>query len=88
MRFHSFGYEAGDVRFHNCVIVVFSPCMASTSAKDLGACSPRKYFEIRCSEISEIASEAILGQEQSRSSYRYMARGELHLNFGCPCMHC
>ena len=50
----------------------------------MGACSPRKFLEIRCSEI---ASEAILGQKQSRSSYRYMACGELHLNFGCPCMH-
>ena len=45
------------------------------------------FFEIRCSEINEIASEAILGQKQSHSSYRYMARGELHLIFGCPCMH-
>ena len=32
----------------------------------------------------EIASEAILGQKQSRSSY--MARGVLHPIFGCPCM--
>ena len=31
----------------------------------------------------EIASEAILGQKQS-SSYMYMARGALHLIFGCP----
>ena len=31
------------------------------------------FFEIRCSEI---VSEAILGQKQSRSSY--MARGALH----------
>ena len=38
-----------------------------------GACSLRKSLESRCSEI---ASEAILGQKQSRSSY--MARGELH----------
>ena len=30
---------------------------------------PQEIFEIRCSEISEIASEAILGQKQSRSSY-------------------
>ena len=45
-----------------------------------GACSPRKFLEVRCSEI---ASEAILGQKQSRSSC--MARGALHLIFGCPC---
>ena len=38
-------------------------------------------LEIRCSEI---ASEAILGQKQSRSSY--MARGVLHPIFGCPRM--
>ena len=48
----------------------------------LGACSPRKFLEIRCSEI---ASEAILGQKQSRSSYT--ARGVLHPIFGCPCVH-
>ena len=29
----------------------------------LGACSPRKFLEIRCSEI---ASVAVLGQKQSR----------------------
>ena len=34
---------------------------------------------------SEIASEAILGQKQSRSSY--MAHGVLHPIFGCPCVH-
>ena len=38
--------------------------------------------EIRCSEI---ASGAILGQKQSRSSY--MARGILHPIFGCPRLH-
>ena len=48
----------------------------------LGACSPRKLLEIRCSEI---ASVAILGQKQGRSSY--MAHGVLHPIFGCPCMH-
>ena len=43
----------------------------------LGACSPRKFLEIRCSEI---ASEAILGQRQSHSSsVTYMARGILYL---------
>ena len=47
-----------------------------------GACSPRKFLEIRCSEI---ASEAILGQKQSGSSY--MARGAMHPIFGCSCMH-
>ena len=37
---------------------------------------------------SEIASEAILGQELSRSSsVRYVARGVLYPMFGCPCMH-
>ena len=39
-------------------------------------------LEIRCSEI---VSEAILGQKQSCSTY--MARGVLHLIFGCSCMH-
>ena len=43
---------------------------------------PRKFWEIRCSEI---ASEAILGQKQSRSSY--MARGVLHPIIGCPSMY-
>ena len=37
---------------------------------------------VRCSEI---ASEAILGQKQSRSSY--IVRGVLHPIFGCPRMH-
>ena len=32
----------------------------------LGACSPKKFLEIRCSES---ASEAILGQKQSCNSY-------------------
>ena len=31
------------------------------------------------------ASEAILGQKQSR--WRYMARGALHPIFDCPCVH-
>ena len=44
----------------------------------LGACSPRKILEIRSSEI---VSEDILGQKQSRSSY--MARGVSHPIFGC-----
>ena len=38
--------------------------------------------EIRCSEI---ASEAILGQKYSHTSY--LARGVLHLIFSCPRMH-
>ena len=38
--------------------------------------------ELRCSVI---ASEAILGQKQSRSSYT--GRGVLHPIFGCPCVH-
>ena len=37
---------------------------------------PRKFLDIRCSQI---ASEAILEQKQSRSSY--IARGVLHLLF-------
>ena len=45
-----------------------------------GACSPRKFLEIRCSEI---ASEAILGQKQSCCSY--MAHGVLHPTFDCLC---
>ena len=44
-----------------------------------GGMVPQEIF--RCSEI---ASEVILGQKQSRSSY--MARGVLH-PIGCPCMH-
>ena len=47
-----------------------------------GGMPPRKFLEIRCSEI---ASEAILGQKQSGSSY--MARGAMHPIFGCSCMH-
>ena len=42
----------------------------------------RKFLGIR---YSEVASEAILGQKESRSSYT--ARGVLHPIFGCPCMH-
>ena len=48
----------------------------------LGACSPRKVLEIRCSEI---ASEVILGLKNSHSSY--LAHRVLHPIFGCPCMH-
>ena len=48
----------------------------------LGACSPRKFLEIRCSEI---ASQAILGQKHSHTSY--LTRGVLHPIFSCPCMH-
>ena len=47
-----------------------------------GGMLPQEILEIRCSEI---ASEAILGQKQSRSSY--MARGVLHPIFGCPRMY-
>ena len=42
---------------------------------------PSKILEIRCSEI---VSEAILGQKQSRS---YMGRVILHPIFVCPHMH-
>ena len=45
-----------------------------------GGMFPQEIF--RCSEI---ASEAILGHQQSGSNY--MARGVLHPIFGCPCMH-
>ena len=48
----------------------------------LGACSPRKFLEIRCSEI---ASEAILEQIHSHNSY--LAGGVLHPIFSCRCMH-
>ena len=46
----------------------------------VGGCSSRK-SEIRCSEIT---SEAILGQKQSRSSY--MAHRVLHPSFDCVCI--
>ena len=46
---------------------------------DVYVCSPRTFFDIRCSEI---ASEAVLQQKQSHSSY--MARRVLH---GCPRLH-
>ena len=57
-------------------------CISMEDYGGLGACSPRKILEIRCSEI---VSEAILGQKQSRSSYK--AREVLHPIFGCPRMH-
>ena len=48
-----------------------------------GHVPPSNFLEIRCSEI---VSEAILGQKQSRSSY--MARGVLHPICDChACMH-
>ena len=49
-----------------------------TSRQDqggLGGCSPRKFLEIRCSEV---ASGAIFGQKQSRSSY-YFRFSYMHL---------
>ena len=46
-----------------------------------GSGSPRKFCEIRCFEI---ASEAILGQKQSRSIY--MAHRVVLLIFGCSHM--
>ena len=58
---------------HGCLICMY----AYNHARLGGSGSPRKFLEIRCSEI---ASEAILGQKQSRSSY--MAREILH-----PYMH-
>ena len=62
---------------HGCLIWI-----SIQDLGDLGACSPRKFLEIR---YSEVASEAILEQKQSRSSYT--ARRVLHPIFGCPCMH-
>ena len=48
-----------------------------------GGMLPQEIFlEIRCSGI---ASEDILGQKHSHTSYS--ARGVLHLIFSCPCMH-
>ena len=47
-----------------------------------GACSPRKFIEIRCSEIN---SEVILGMKNSYTSY--LAHRVLHSIFSCPCMH-
>ena len=47
-----------------------------------GGMLPQEILEIRCSEI---ASEANLGQKQSRSSF--MACGVLHPIFDCPCVH-
>ena len=49
-----------------------------------GGMLPQEILEIRSSEI---ASEAILGQKQSPSSYVYMARGVFHPIFGFPCVH-
>ena len=53
---------------------------ARVGGLDLGAYSPWNFLEIRCPEI---ASDAILGQKQHRSSsVRYMARGVLYpINF-------
>ena len=45
----------------------------------LGACSPRKLLEVKCSDI---ASWVIRGQKQSRNSY--IAHRVLH---GCPYIH-
>ena len=42
--------------------VALFPASGLGTRLGLGACSPRKLLEIRCSEI---ASEAILGQKQS-----------------------
>ena len=47
-----------------------------------GGMPPKTFLEIRCSEI---ASEAILGQNQSCGSY--MAHEVLHPIFGHPCTH-
>ena len=47
-----------------------------------GGILPQDVFRMKCSEI---ASEVILGQRHSHSSY--MACGVLHPIFGCPCIH-
>ena len=46
---------------HRCLI-----CISIQDWEGLGACSPRKFLVIRCSDI---ASEAILGQKHSYNSY-------------------
>ena len=48
----------------------------------VGGMLPKEILEIRCSEI---ASEAILGQKHSHTSY--LTRGVLHPIFSCPYMH-
>ena len=55
----------------NVQLMCMYACINKQACKTrgIGACTPRKFFEIRCSDI---ASEAILGQKQSCSSY--MAR--------------
>ena len=63
---------------HVCQMQVY----ACISMQDYGMLSQENFTEMRCSEI---ASEAILGQKQSRSSY--MTHCILHSIFGCPCIH-
>ena len=58
-------------------------CMHAKACKTRGVWGHAplgNFLENRCSEI---VSEAILGEKQSRSSY--MAPGVLHRIFGCPC---
>ena len=64
----------GVTRMHDACV-----CMHASMTRGVWGMFPQ---EIRCSEI---ASEEILGQKQSRSSY--MACGVLHPIYGCPCMH-
>ena len=50
-----------------------------------GGMLPHEILVIRCSEI---ASGAIFGTKESRSSsITYMACGVLYPIIGCPCMH-
>ena len=56
-------------------------CIKHARLVGSGGMLTQEIFEIRCSEI---ASEVVLGQKQSRSSC--MARGVLHSIFGRPCM--
>ena len=57
-------------------------CLSIEDYRGSGGMLPRKFLEIR---ISEIASEAILGQKHSHTSD--LTRGVLHPIFSCGCMH-
>ena len=49
---------------------LFPPPMWPGYEASLGACSPRKFLDIRCSEV---ASEVILGLKPSHTSYTWLA---------------
>ena len=72
---------------------IITTCIEHAQARSQDFCK-EGYMGVWCGlmplgiRYSEIASEAILGQQQSRSSsIRYMARRVLYSIFGCPCMH-